>query len=299
MIKVNLFTLVIYGLFLFLMILNISKKSNYHIDEIFSFGLSNQKVYLTFEEGKYESPKRLFNNYLTVNKNSRFNYTNVWENQSKDIHPPLYYVILHTICSFFPEKFSLWYAGIINIIFSILTLYTLSKLVLNLTNNNKEISYILSLLFILLPRILSEICFFRMYIIAMFFVTFLTYIIIREIDIFESKLNFYLKLYCISLLGTLTHYYCMFFTIFICFNYLIFLLSQRKLKSIIKLIITGILSGISSCLIFPNMIRHFFYDIRSKEFRTNLHLSINKIFNRIKIFYKLLAIIYLEKIFSK
>ena len=67
----NLFTLIIYGLFLFLMILNISKKSNYHIDEMFSFGLSNQKDYLTFEEGKYEFPKRLFNNYLTVNKNSR------------------------------------------------------------------------------------------------------------------------------------------------------------------------------------------------------------------------------------
>ena len=36
------------------------------------------------------------------------------------------------------------------------------------------------------------------------------------------------------------------------------------------------------------MIRHFFYDIRSKESRNNLQLSINKIFNRIKIFYKII-----------
>lgn len=282
----NLFTLIIYALFLVLMIINIEKKENYHVDEIFSYGLSNQKAHLTFEEGKYESPIKIFNNYLTVNKRSRFNYTKVWENQSKDIHPPLYYFILHTICSFFPEKFSWWYAGIINIFFAIMTLYTLRKLISNLTNNNEEINYIISLLFILLPRLLFHISFFRMYIMAMFIVTLLTYIIIKEIDQFESKFNFYLKLYCVTLLGALTQYYCIFFSIFICFNYIIFLLFQRKLKSILELTITGILSGTSAYLIFPNIIRHFFYDHSSKTSLSYLKSSVNEFFNRIGIFYQ-------------
>ena len=89
------------------MILKIAKKRHYHIDEIFSYGLANQQTHLSFEEGKYESPIKLFKNYLTLNKNSRFNYTRVWENQAKNIHPPFYYFLFHSICSFFPGKFSL------------------------------------------------------------------------------------------------------------------------------------------------------------------------------------------------
>ena len=96
-------------------------------------------------------------------------------------------MFLHTICSFFPEKFSKWYAGSINIFFALLTLYTSRKIVLNLTNN-KEICNIVSFAFILSPGILSAISFFRMYIMAMFFTTLLTYIIIEEIDISKKKI---------------------------------------------------------------------------------------------------------------
>ena len=148
MIKINVLVIITYKLFLILMIIKIAKKRDYHIDEIFSYGLSNQHAHLAFEEGQYESPIKLFNNYLTANKNSRFNFTRVWENQAKDIHPPFYYILLHSICSLFPGKFSRWYAGSINIFFALLSLYTLRKLVLNLTNNNEEITYIVSLLFI-------------------------------------------------------------------------------------------------------------------------------------------------------
>ena len=92
----------------------------------------------------------------------------------------------------------------------------------------------------------------------MFFIILLTYIIIKEIDTFESTFIFYLKLYSVTLSGTLMYYYYMFFSIFICFNYVIFLLTQRKFKEILKLIMTGILSVTSTCLIFPGIINHFF-----------------------------------------
>jgi len=48
----------------------------------------------------------LFQNYFKVNKNSRFNY---WLNQTKEVHFPIYYSILHTICSFLPGKFNKLY----------------------------------------------------------------------------------------------------------------------------------------------------------------------------------------------
>ncbi len=104
MIKINFLGIILYKLFLILMILKIAKKRYYHIDEIFSYGLANQQAHLSFEEGKYESSIKLFNNYLTVNKNSRFNYTRVYKNQAKHIHPPFYYFLFHSICSFFLEN---------------------------------------------------------------------------------------------------------------------------------------------------------------------------------------------------
>ena len=219
MLSFNLLFFFIYLFFFVLMFIVLLKKKNenFHEDEIFSYGLSNNQLDVVFKYQKYESPNEIFyKNYLVVKQNSRFNYFKVWENQSKDVHPPLYYVFLHTICSFFPGKFSKWFAGSINIFFALLTLITLKKLVLNLTNN-KDICIIVSFIFIFSPGILSSISFLRMYILAMFFVSLLTYSIIIEIDKSDNQFYFYLKLYFISLFGALIHYYCIFFTISICF----------------------------------------------------------------------------------
>ncbi len=72
----------------------------------------------TFKKNEYESTYDIFyNNYFAVKKNERFDYRKVWKNQKNDVHPPIYYILLHTICSFFPGKFSWWYAGSINIFF--------------------------------------------------------------------------------------------------------------------------------------------------------------------------------------
>lgn len=76
----------------------------------------------------------VFSDYLTVNPGERFAYDSVLYNQRLDVHPPLYYLLLHTICSFFPGRFSLWYAFVINLfclvgtqIFLFLTARRLSK----------------------------------------------------------------------------------------------------------------------------------------------------------------------------
>ena len=89
---------------------------------------------------------------------------------------------------------------------------------------NKEICNIISFTFIVSPGILSIIPFFRMYIMAMFFTTFLIFTIIKEIDLSKNKFNFYLKLYFISVFGILILYYCIFLYFFIFF----ILLLKRK-----------------------------------------------------------------------
>lgn len=126
----NLFNSAVY-VFLVLMAGVIENKENYHVDEIYSYGLANNTTgdQITFEDGiKYGRKELSHIDYMSVSESERFNYANVWENQANDVHPPLYYALLHTLCSIFPGSIRIWYAGTINIVFALLTLYILRKL---------------------------------------------------------------------------------------------------------------------------------------------------------------------------
>ncbi len=289
--KPSLSVLILYGLFLILMIVTISNKENYHVDETYSYGLANHQggIAISIEDGKrYSEPAEPFLKYLTVDIEHRFDYQNVWENQSKDVHPPLYYALLHTVCSLFPGTISKWYAGSINILFALLTLLVLRKLILQLTNKNEKIRDIISILFVLSSGILSAISFFRMYILAMFLVTLLIYLLVKEIGIWEFSLSFYVKLGTVALLGALTHYYCIVFTIFMCAVFCMILLLNKRVLPVVGVIITGILSGASAYRIFPYMLYHMFGGYRGTESANNLNQSADEFWERIKNFFNII-----------
>lgn len=289
--KLSFPVLILYGVFLVLMIVTIGNKENYHVDETYSYGLANHQdgIAISIEDGKkYSEPEEPFLEYLTVNKKHRFDYQNVWENQSKDVHPPLYYALLHTICSLFPGTISKWYAGSINILFALLTLLVLRKLVLQLTDNNEKIRDVISILFVLSSGVLSAISFFRMYILAMFLVTLLIYLLVKEIGRWEFGLNYYLKLGLVALCGALTHYYCIVFTVFICAVFCVILLLNKRVWPVVSVVITGILSGASAYRIFPYMLYHMFGGYRGTEAVNNLNQSSNEFWERIKSFFNII-----------
>lgn len=104
------FSLCLYGLFALLMILAIENKTNFYSDEISSYKLANHDMTKrVFEDGRVYYPSgSAWSGFTTVASENRFSYGNVWKNQAKDVHPPLYYAILHTICSVMPGCFSVW-----------------------------------------------------------------------------------------------------------------------------------------------------------------------------------------------
>ncbi len=55
--------------------------------------------------------------YLTVSPNERFSYASVYYNQARDVHPPLYCILNHTVCSFFPDTFSKYFFFSISLVF--------------------------------------------------------------------------------------------------------------------------------------------------------------------------------------
>ena len=98
-----------------------ANKQEYHIDEIYSYILSNSYHCDNLSNANdiknhWISGKDSLQKFVSVQTNERFAYHKTYLNNTTDAHPPFYYFILHTVCSFFPDRFSKWFGLSINII---------------------------------------------------------------------------------------------------------------------------------------------------------------------------------------
>lgn len=111
-----------------------AQKQEYHIDEIYTYILSNGHDYdrISNRPDIWDCWVRGsdLSSFVTVEEGERFAYDRVYYNNSLDAHPPLYYFFFHTLCSFFPNVFSKWLGLGLNILFfalSQIALFFLSK----------------------------------------------------------------------------------------------------------------------------------------------------------------------------
>ena len=100
----------------------VSSKEGMFIDEIYSFGLSNN------HEGAYISSLTEGNlvdktltrqdllDYVVVNEGQEFDFKAVYDNQAEDVHPPLYYWLFHIVYSFFPGSFDMGPAYVLHLV---------------------------------------------------------------------------------------------------------------------------------------------------------------------------------------
>lgn len=74
--KLEIKNIFLYLIFLFLMIFTIANKENYHVDEMYSYGLSNNvgSISISIEEGKKYDSAEPYLKYLTVSKENRFDF---------------------------------------------------------------------------------------------------------------------------------------------------------------------------------------------------------------------------------
>ena len=90
----------------------LNTKQGYHEDELLTYNLANSSKQLNI--GGWNTPEDM-NEYLAVYPEHRFDYAQVVQNQIIDAsHPPFYYALVHTVCSFFPEVFSKWLAFVMS-----------------------------------------------------------------------------------------------------------------------------------------------------------------------------------------
>lgn len=118
-------------------------KEGFHSDELWSYGFANSYNEPYIYKDDNDEVKNVNEwlsgdvlvDYLVVNEGEAFRYDVVYNNQNKDLSPPLHSMLLHTICSFFPETFSAWYSFAINIVAFIILMIYLFKLAAVLEND--------------------------------------------------------------------------------------------------------------------------------------------------------------------
>lgn len=130
-----------------------------------------------------------------------------------------------------------------------------------------------SMLYAFSPIILGNVIFIRMYVMLSTFVLLLTWWNILWWNKAKSTF-FYVALGLITVGGVLTHYYFLIYLFFVCATNGITLLINKKIREIVGIFITMILSGVTCYGGFPAMKYHIFHGSRGVEsFDRLLHSS--------------------------
>ena len=192
--------------------------------------------------------------YLTIQLEDILDFAPVIWNQSRDVHPPLFYILVHIVSSFFLGQFSKYIVFIINIIFYILTCICIYK-IFSLYKKEKA-GIVAILLYGLSIGAISTVMFQRMYMMMTFFVLLYTYISLKICRVGMRKKEI-IQYSIATILGFLTQYYFCIFALVIFIILFIHLKGKRKtwFGENIKLAILGV-------AMFPACIYHIFFSYR-------------------------------------
>lgn len=250
-------------------------KSYIHMDEAYSLGLASyDKVEIQNNQDFYNTwhTKEYYEDYLSVQEDEKENYSQVYENQKNDVHPPLYYLLLRVGMGIAGEHFSKWSGIIINIIiyvFITIFMYLILQKILAGQDKVKEKSIILAFLSSITMASLTNAIYIRMYALSALNILITTFL---HIKLFEEKQSFKLLLAIgvTALIGSLTHYYYLFYLVVLYLILAVKYIKEKEYKSLIKYTLTMAMAGILSLLIFPYSIQHMFLGYRGQGVISNL-----------------------------
>ncbi|WP_022752674.1 hypothetical protein [Butyrivibrio fibrisolvens] len=264
------------------------RKQGFHEDEYYSYYSSNRTAGLFVTDRQWQDTDTIKDEFVVI-PGQGFNYGLVSTVQSWDVHPPLYYDILHTACSIVPRLFSKWIGIVVNMIAFVIAWLLLSKLM-----DILRVSDITKLLVLAIwgfnPMTVSFVMFTRMYMWMNVFVigcALLHIMLLRAaraventILLSDSKsmlvfwLRYVLPVMVCSYLGFLTHYYYLIFFVFMGICFTIWLLFRRSgrgnrfSKKLIEAVIYVCSCAVSlglAVVTYPSAAAHIFAGYRGTE----------------------------------
>lgn len=249
----------------------ISKKEGFFLDEVYTFELSN-KQYTNSEEIcdviKKGELKRFadefwdrdanhiydyetFEKDLYISDHGAFNYLNVVTTQTMDVHPPLYYFIVHTICSITRSSNLTMIGFLINLVFLLMTCYLVYCISCKLFSNRYNA---------LLPVVyfgfsyayMNNVTYFRMYCLLSFLITLLALLYLKlQENNWRLDKKILLGICVVEFLAMYTQFFALFF-IFPLFAYALYSM-RSDMATLKKFVLANVLTGVAFLLFWPQI----------------------------------------------
>ena len=220
-----------------------TQKAGFHQDEYYSYFSSNRSLGFYYPDREWVDTDTILNEFV-VQKGQGFNYGLVALVQSWDVHPPLFYDFLHTICSLTPGIFSKWQGLIVNITAFVISYFLLYMLSVNL-GMKEDMRLVVMTAYGFNPMTISCVLFIRMYMLLTVFIIASALCHMKIISLIKKHymgLDIYISaphkevkfrgqfvkyltaLMAVDLLGFLTQYYYLIFMVMIGFFFSIWFL---------------------------------------------------------------------------
>ena len=242
------------------------QREGWHIDEAWSyeFANANHQVGIYFDEkenvinyGEWLDSS-VFKDYIEVQDGGAFHFSDAYYNcTANHNNPPLYNMILHAVCSFFPNTFSWWFSYFINVIsfiIAMLALYALSKEI----NNSPAVALIACAFYGSTTAALNTFIFLRMYALLTALVILLFYVHSRLYNKnFKKPALCYISLFILVVVGGSTQYIYLFLGFCITTIFSLFLIAGRKWKVLLGYCSTMASAAITVFLLWPYDLEKF------------------------------------------
>lgn len=220
-------------------------KKGYFIDELFTYGMCNGEQFRSDFYYMYDDylnnwhDSSLFHEYLTVQKDGRFDFAGVVENVSADVHPPIYFMIVHAMCSLMPDVFTKWFGLLPNIAFFIITQILLYLISSELFEKEKHMALVPVILYGFSVGAINSVTLIRAYMMLAMLCTLQFYIHMRLWRALRSNDRkregiLLIVLACSTCVGFLTQYYYVIFAFFVSAAYSVIQMLRKNRKHFLK-----------------------------------------------------------------
>lgn len=252
----------------------------------------NSKL-LTYTADVYEEPvwitSEQFTDYITVGRGDAFHYLSVYFNVKDDNHPPLHFMLLHTVSSLFQGRISAWMGCVINmaaVLWVMFLLYRICRLlapVLGLENAGRRLGFMTALFYGLSTGALATVLLIRMYGMLTLWCVLYFYLILRKwLEASFDRKNG--KLILVTVLGFWTQYFFLFYCLLLAAVVIVCLGKGGRLRELFCFARSMFIAALVGLLVFPFAIADVFSSGRGVEALGNLSRGLAGYGTRLKAF---------------
>ena len=257
----------------------------------------NSKL-LSYKADVYEEPvwitDRQFQDYVTVDGNDAFDYLSVYFNVKDDNHPPVHFMLLHTMSSVFQRTLSPWLGCTINLVCLGITLWLLLRLgrqladIFDLEGKGRQLGILAVLLYGMSTGALASVLLIRMYCLlsCLCVALFSVHVEKWKNREFDRKNK---GLIALTVLGFLTQYFFLFYCILLAAVTAVILLYHRRKKEFWCYVRSMVIAAVIGLGLFPFAISDVFSSGRGTEALENLASGLTGYGQRLLSFGQILA----------